>query len=117
MILNAGWMLFDGARALVVGEYVTPSSGAHAGQLGPWSKVVSAAGIDPQSTLMRCVFVVYGATFLLVLAAFLLGASWAWTGMIVVAVLGLWYLPFGTLINAVLIVLLQLPGARRVGRT
>jgi hypothetical protein len=33
--LNGGWMTFDGARALIVGDYVTPSSGEYAGQLGP----------------------------------------------------------------------------------
>jgi len=114
VVLNAGWMLFDGARALIVGDYITPKSGAHAGQLGPWSKVVEAVGIDPRSTLMKWVFVIYGAVFLVVLVAFMLGASWAWAGMIVVAVLGLWHLPFGTLINVVVIVLLQLPGLREI---
>ncbi len=112
--LNAGWMLFDGARALIVGDYITPKSGAHAGQLGPWSKVVEAVGIDPRSTLMKSVFVIYGAAFFAVLAAFTLGASWAWMGMIVVAVLGLWHLPFGTLINVVVIALLQLPTLRGI---
>ena len=114
VVLNAGWMLFDGARALIVGDYITPKTGAHAGQLGPWSKVVEAVGIDPRSTLMKSVFVIYGAAFLAVLAAFTLGASWAWMGMIVVAVLGLWHLPFGTLINVVVIALLQLPTLRGI---
>ena len=114
VILNAGWMVFDGARALIVGDYVTPTSGAHAGQLGPWSKVVEAVGIDPRSTLMKWVFVIYCAAFLVVLAAFMLGASWAWWGMIVVAVLGLWHLPFGTLIYRAVIALLQLSGLRGI---
>ncbi len=114
VLLNAGWMLFDGARALIVGDYITPKTGAHAGQLGPWSKVVEAVGIDPRSTLMKWAFVIYGAAFLAVLVAFMLGASWAWMGMIVVAVLGLWHLPFGTLINVVVIALLQLPTLRGI---
>jgi hypothetical protein len=25
MVLEAGWMLFDGTRALIVGDYVTPA--------------------------------------------------------------------------------------------
>lgn len=43
--IEAGWMAFDGGRALVVGDYVTPRSGQYAGQLGPWAKVVSTVGI------------------------------------------------------------------------
>ena len=33
--VEAGWMVFDGTRALVVGDYVTPSSEEHAGEPGP----------------------------------------------------------------------------------
>ena len=34
--------------ALVKGDYVTPKSGPYAGQLGPWSNVVSAS--NPRAT-------------------------------------------------------------------
>ncbi len=105
VVLNAGWMVFDGTRALVVGDYVTPRSGTHAGQLGPWSRVAEAVGIPPRSTLMKSIFVAYGAVFLIVTAAFLARAPWAGGAMIVVAILGLWHLPFGTLINLLVIVL------------
>jgi hypothetical protein len=106
VVLSAGWMLFDGARALIVGDYVTPKSGDHAGQLGPWAKVVQAAGILPRSTLMKFIFVLYGLAFLAIATAFLLEVSWAWWGMLIMAVFGLWYLPFGTLINIIIIILL-----------
>jgi hypothetical protein len=43
---------YDGSRALIVGDYVTPKSGAYAGQLGPWAKLVAAVGIEPRSTVM-----------------------------------------------------------------
>jgi hypothetical protein len=115
VLLNAGWMAFDGSRALLVGDYVTPQSGRHAGRLGPWSKVVRAAGIPPRSTLMKLVFVVYGAVYLALTAAFLLGVPGARAWLIVVAVLGLWYLPFGTLINVIVLVLLCLPALRGGG--
>ena len=55
-LINAGYMTFDGARALIVGDYLRPASGEYAGQLGPWSKLVSMIGIDPESTLMKSVF-------------------------------------------------------------
>jgi len=105
VIVNAGWMVFDGSRALVVGDYVTPASGRHAGQLGPWSKVVQAIGIPPRSTLMKGIFVAYGLAYFAMTAAFLLGAPFARPGMIALAVLGLWHLPFGTAINLVVIAL------------
>ena len=106
VFLNAGWMLFDGSRALIIGDYVTPKSGKHAGQLGPWSKVVQAVGIQPRSTIMKFIFVLYGIVCTIVTIAFLLKASWAWWGMLIMAVLGLWYLLFGTFINLLIIVLL-----------
>ena len=87
VIILAGWMLFDGSRALIVGDYVTPNSGQYAGQLGPWAKLVQAVGINPRSTLMKSIFVLYGLAFLTIMTAFLLKASWAWWGMIIMAVL------------------------------
>ena len=33
-VLNFGFMAFDGSRALVKGDYIRPSQGQHAGQLG-----------------------------------------------------------------------------------
>lgn len=52
-LIESGWMAFDGMRALLVGDYVTPRSGPYAGQLGPWARLVSAVGIEPRSTLRR----------------------------------------------------------------
>jgi hypothetical protein len=106
VITSAGWMLFDGGRALIVGDYITPKSGQHAGELGPWAKVAEAVGIDPRSTVMKLIFALYGLAYLVVMLAFLMNVSWAWWGMIILAVFGLWYLPFGTMINILIIVLL-----------
>jgi hypothetical protein len=114
VLFSGGWMAFDGGRALVVGDYVTPRSGPHAGALGPWSKVVSAVGVEPRSTPMKSLFVVYGLAFIGLAGAFALGASKAWLALVVVAVLGLWYVPFGTVINAVVLTLLLLPPLRSI---
>lgn len=115
-ILEAGWLAFDGGRALVVGDYVTPSSGPYAGQLGPWATVVSAVGIDPRSTLMKAIHLGLGTTWLVVTTSFVLRMRLAWWGMLVCAVLGLWYLPFGTLLSLAQVVLLLLPAIREAGR-
>lgn len=115
VLLNAGYMIVDGSRALLKGDYITPKSGPQAGQLGPWANVVSAMGISPRSSLMKWIFVGLGAVYLLMAAAFLLGVPWAKAGLIVVAVLGLWYLPFGTLLNILVILLVVLSGMRGAG--
>lgn len=98
-------MTFDGMHALVVGDYVTPSSGPHAGELGPWSRIVSAIGIPPRSTAMKLIFVVYGSSWLSVALAWAVGARRARRAMLVAAVATLWYLPTGILFG-----IFQIPG-------
>jgi hypothetical protein len=96
-LMQGAWMTFDGTRALVVGDYVTPSNGVHAGQLGPWSHVVSAVGIPPRSTAMKLVFVVYGLSWLIISVGFAVHAAWASPAMLIAAIATLWYLPIGTI--------------------
>jgi len=105
-LTEGGWFAFDGLRALTVGDYVTPTTGRYAGQLGPWARVVSAAGLEPRSTLMKSIFAVYGLLWLVAMACFAAGWRWAWHAMLVAAIGALWYLPFGTLLSLLQVVLL-----------
>lgn len=111
-VLTGSWMVFDGTRALVTGDYTTPATGEYAGQLGPWSKLVEAVGLPPRSTLMKSIFVVYGLASILIAICFALRLPWAWAGMLAIGVLGLWYLPIGSVTCLVTIALLLLPGLR-----
>lgn len=108
VILTAGYMFFDGAHALIVGDYISPTDGEYAGQLGPWAGLVASIGIEPRSTFMKVIFVVYGFSTLAVLAGFVTQQAWGRNALLVMAVLGLWYLPFGTAINIVVLMLLFL---------
>jgi hypothetical protein len=108
-LVEAGWMTFDGARAFVVGDYVTPKTGEYAGQLGPWTKLVAAAGIEPRSSLMKAIFVVYGIAWLVIIVCYALGYRWAWWAMLFAAVGSLWYLWIGTVASLTIIVLLLIP--------
>jgi uncharacterized membrane protein YphA (DoxX/SURF4 family) len=103
-LVEAGWMTFDGGRAFVVGDYVTPSTGAHAGELGPWHHVAEAVGIEPRSDLMKAIFVGYGVAWLMVIGGFMRRLPWAPTAMMVAAFGALWYLPIGTVCSILQIV-------------
>jgi len=104
--VSAGFMTFDGVRAFVAGDYVTPKSGPHAGQLGAWSKLVQAIGVEPRSNLMKGIHVALGATTLALLACFLMRFAWAPNALLAAALAGLWYLPIGTVVNGIVIALL-----------
>ncbi|HUF90241.1 MAG TPA: hypothetical protein VMR66_09695 [Gemmatimonadota bacterium] len=98
--LQAGWFVFDGAHAIMTGDYVTPTAGSHAGQLGPWASVVRAVGVNPRAAGMQAFFLAYG-TIWLVMAAVLLPRLPRGRGMLATLAAGaLWYLPFGTLLSA-----------------
>lgn len=112
-VVDAGYMALDGVRALVAGDYFTPSSGEHAGELGPWAAVVSKLGIEPRSTGMKVFFVIYGVAWLAVAAAFAAGeSSWSWWAMLGLALGSAWYLTVGTALSAVVAVLLLVPAVR-----
>ena len=111
--VTAGWMLADGARAILVGDYVTPSAGPYAGQLGPWADLLAAVGLNPRSTAVKVLHVTYGATTLVAITRFLRRRPSAGAHLRVAAFAGLWYLPFGTVLNGVALALLSLPAMRR----
>jgi hypothetical protein len=102
--VEGAWMTFDGTRALILGDYVTPSSGTHAGRLGPWNYVVNAVGIPPRSTAMKVVFVVYGLSWLIIALGLALRTGWASPAMLIAAIATLWYLPVGTIFGIVQLV-------------
>lgn len=105
-IIQGGWLVFDGGRAIIIGDYVTPHSGQRAGQLGLWARIVSLAGIEPRSTLMKIIHIGLGLGWLGVATGLVLNAPWARPGVLACAVLSLWYLPVGTLLSAIQIVLM-----------
>jgi type IV secretory pathway VirB6-like protein len=106
--LNAAWMTFDGMRALLIGDYVTPASGPHAGQLGPWATILRGVGIEPRSKLVKAGFVTYGLIALSIVIAFAIRLPWAGRAIWCVSIAGLWYAPIGTIVNVISIGLLIL---------
>ena len=63
-LMQGGWLAFDGSRALIVGDYVTPSSGQYAGQASALIDQpiqVDSHGMPPRVSLhVRCFRVLSG---------------------------------------------------------
>lgn len=116
VIAVGGWMAFDGGRAMLVGDFVTPKLGEYAGRLGPWANLVSAVGLEPRSTTVKLIFIGYGLCYLVALAAFWTDVPGSWWALLITALAGLWYLPIGTVLNLVVVALLVLvPTLRNAG--
>jgi hypothetical protein len=111
-LIQGGWLSFDGTRALIVGDYVTPTSGPRAGQLGPWSRVVLALGFEPRGKFIKCLHVVLGIAWLAALVVFVTRPATGWWILLCCSVASLWYLPMGTILSAAVIVLLLTPQIR-----
>jgi hypothetical protein len=114
-IILGGWLTFDGGRAVLVGDYVTAQSGPQAGQLGPWSKLVAAVGLDPRSVAVKLAHIILGLLWLGATGCFVARLPWAWGVLVGCAIASLWYLPFGTVIGIVELGLLMLPALRGSG--
>lgn len=105
-VLNFSYMTIDGSRALIVGDYFRPETGEHAGQLGPWSDVVAVIGIDPESTLMKSIFIAWGGLGLIFAVSFAMRVPQAGKALIFFNVASFWYLVVGTLSSVVQVILL-----------
>jgi hypothetical protein len=102
-VAAAGWMFFDGLRALTVGDYVTVD-----GELGPWADVVEAVGIEPRATGMKAFIACYGAAWLFAAGAYASDLRRGRAAMAGFAIGSLWYLVLGTVSSVVQLVLLTL---------
>src|SRR3970040_2513298 len=107
------WMTFDGTRAAIVGDYITPSRGEYAGKLGPWSHLVELIGIPARSTAMKTAFIVIGLAHLAAAALLVVNTFWApeWFAL-AASLMGLWYLPFGTAADGIALGILLLSSLR-----
>ena len=107
-VVAAGWMVFDGVRALSSGDYVTVD-----GELGPWADLLEALGIDPRATGVKVFFVLYGSAWLLAAGAYRQDLPRSRAAMALFAAGSLWYLLLGTVSSVVQLVLLTLDRRQR----
>lgn len=104
--MNAGYMVFDGTKAIITGDYIRPKTGEYAGQLGPWAKLVEKIGIDPMSAFMKSIFIIWGLTGLILTACFAMNLPWGWKAVLIYNICSVWYLFMGTASSILQIILL-----------
>ncbi|HEY0393252.1 MAG TPA: hypothetical protein VGD01_02035 [Candidatus Elarobacter sp.] len=97
--VQGAYMLADGLHHLASGTYFGNG-------VGPWASLVARAGIDPQSRVMTLIFVGFGIAW--IGASIALALRRARYGVAVLAVATFWYLPIGTLVSAVVLIVTQL---------
>jgi len=97
-LLNGGFMLTDGIHVLLKGKYIGPP------KPGPWAMLFEKLNIDVFK--LGPLFVLFGLAWLLFLFSLLTRQQWSYSLGIAVSLLTLWYLPVGTLIALIVLVLL-----------
>jgi len=107
-----GWLVFDGSRAFIVGDYVTRRTGPRAGELGPWSHIVEAVGLQPRGTVVKCLHVVLGVCWLASCVCFFISPHRGWWALLISSICTLWYLPVGTALSLIEIAILLSPSMR-----
>jgi hypothetical protein len=105
-VLNFGFMTVDGSRALIVGDYFRPETGEYAGQLGPWATIVSAIGINPESGLMKGIFIAWGGLGLILTVSFAMRVRRADSALLFFNLASFWYLVAGTLSSVLQVIFL-----------
>jgi hypothetical protein len=101
--INGLWLLIDGVYVMLNGKYIGPE------KPGPWASVLSLTGVDVFK--LGPMFLAFGLAWLAFAFGLFKSSGWAFWWGIVVSIVTLWYLPFGTIISlAVLAALIVFRG-------
>ncbi|WP_295116828.1 hypothetical protein [uncultured Chitinophaga sp.] len=96
--INGAYMLLDGVYVIRTGKYIGPP------QPGPWAQLFNKFNIDVFK--LGPLFIAIGAAWLIFIYSLLTYQPWAFTAGVAAAVLTLWYLPFGSVLSIIVLVLL-----------
>lgn len=100
--LQGGYMVFDGTHYLLTGSYFGRG-------LGPWADLAAIVGIAPGS--LAPAFIVLGAFWLAGALALLANRRWSRPLLVVVSILSLAYLIFGTVLSLISLAILIFRGS------
>lgn len=97
-LLNGIFMLIDGIYVMLKGKYIGPP------KPGPWANVFYKMGVDVFK--LGPLFIVFGILWLIFLYGLWTNQSWSYVFGVVVSILTLWYLPVGTVISLIVLIVL-----------
>lgn len=126
-LTQALWMIVDGVRCVVNGHYqsrvltvvealsaegvVVELGDGRFVEYGPWAFLPSQLGIHPHA--LAPLFVGLGIAGMVALGLYLGRKPAGWFALVAFSVGTLWYAVFGTLVSALVLVMLLLPSTRR----
>ena len=91
-------MLLDGIYVVLKGKYIGPE------RPGPWAKLFYT--LDINVFRLGPLFIILGIVWLIFLAGLWTGQSWTYLLGLIISILTLWYLPFGTLLAIIILIIL-----------
>lgn len=97
-LLNGGYMLLDGVFVMLKGKYIGPP------KPGPWANLFYKLNIDVFK--LGPLFIGFGVLWLIWVYSLWANQSWASVFGVVMSILTLWYLPFGTLFSIIILLIL-----------
>ena len=97
-LLNGGYMLLDGIYVLMKGKYIGPE------KPGPWAELFYK--LDINVFKLGPLFIAFGILWLTWLYSLWSNQSWTYIFGIIISILTLWYLPVGTILSIIILLIL-----------
>jgi len=97
IFIMGSWMIADGIHVILYGSYIGPE------KPGPWADLVYMFGFDP--TRFGLIFLALGIDWVIGGAGILLDRRWGYYLTLIMALLSLWYIPFGTVLSIAIIMI------------
>lgn len=91
-------MLLDGIFVILNGKYIGPA------KPGPWANLFYK--LDINVFKLGPLFIVFGLIWLIFIFGLWTNHSWNYLLGIIVSILTLWYLPIGTLLSIIILIIL-----------
>lgn len=97
-LINGGYMLLDGIYVMIKGKYIGPE------EPGPWASLLSKLNIDVFK--LGPLFILFGLCWIAWVLSSWTNQSWAYMFGLILSVSTFWYLPIGTLLSVIILLLL-----------
>ena len=97
-LINGGYMLIDGIFVMLKGKYIGPD------KPGPWANLFYKFDINVFK--LGPLFIIFGITWLIFIFGLWTSQTWTYMLGLTISILTLWYLPVGTFLSLIVLVIL-----------